>query len=84
MGDEYLRSPNRNDITRLLLIGEKRGFPEMLGSIDYMHWRWKNCSSAWQGMYSGHYHEPIIILEAVASYDLWIWHAFFWFARISQ
>jgi hypothetical protein len=28
-------------------------------------------------MYSGHYHQPTIILEAVALYDLWIWHAFF-------
>ncbi|KAL6224800.1 hypothetical protein ACLB2K_003655 [Fragaria x ananassa] len=36
-GDEYLRSPNRNDITRLFSIDEKRGFPEMLGSIDCMH-----------------------------------------------
>ncbi|XP_076953167.1 uncharacterized protein LOC143627166 [Bidens hawaiensis] len=30
-----------------------------------------------RGMYSGHIREPTIILEAVASYDLWIWHAFF-------
>jgi hypothetical protein len=28
-------------------------------------------------MYSGHVKEPTIILEAVASTDLWIWHAFF-------
>jgi hypothetical protein len=28
-------------------------------------------------MYSGHIHEPTIILEAMASYDLWIWHVFF-------
>jgi len=42
-----------------------------------MHWKWKNCPTSWQGMYSGHYHEPTIILEAVTSYDLWIWHAFF-------
>ncbi|XP_041003954.1 uncharacterized protein LOC121249310 [Juglans microcarpa x Juglans regia] len=28
-------------------------------------------------MYSGHIREPTIILEAVALYDLWIWHAFF-------
>ena len=28
-------------------------------------------------MYKGHVHEPTIILEAVASKDLWIWHAFF-------
>ncbi|KAF5471832.1 hypothetical protein F2P56_008598 [Juglans regia] len=28
-------------------------------------------------MYSSHVNEPTIILKAVASYDLWIWHAFF-------
>ena len=28
-------------------------------------------------MYTGHCHEPTIILEAVASQDFWIWHAFF-------
>ncbi|KAJ9543304.1 hypothetical protein OSB04_023011 [Centaurea solstitialis] len=76
-GDEYLRSPNNDDLTRLLAVGEKRGFPGMLGSIDCMHWKWKNCPTAWHGMFTGHIHEPTIILEAVASYDLWIWHAFF-------
>ena len=74
---EYLRSPNENDLARLCAIGDSRGFPGMLGSIDCMHWKWKNCPSAWKGMYCGHIHEPTIILEAVASYDLWIWHAFF-------
>jgi hypothetical protein len=28
-------------------------------------------------MFTGHCHEPTMILEAVASQDLWIWHAFF-------
>ena len=68
--DEYLRSPNSANIARLLAIGERRGFPGMLGSIDCMHWRWKNCPTTWKGMYYGHVHEPTIILEAVASYDL--------------
>lgn len=74
---EYLRSPNENDTTRLLELGEDRGFPGMLGSIDCMHWKWKNCPTELHGMYQGHVHEPTIILEAVASKDLWIWHAFF-------
>ena len=34
---EYLRSPNNSDITRLLRVGERRGFIGMLGSIDCMH-----------------------------------------------
>ena len=32
--EEYLRSPNSNDIARLLAVNEKRGFQGMLGSID--------------------------------------------------
>ncbi|CAL5402850.1 unnamed protein product [Camellia sinensis] len=75
--DVYLRAPNKDDIAKLLEVGKNRGFPGMLGSIDCMHWKWKNCPTAWKGMYCGHIHEPTIILEAVASYDLWIWHAFF-------
>ncbi|GLT52831.1 hypothetical protein SLA2020_261480 [Shorea laevis] len=75
--DQYLRSPTTHDIAKLLAEGESRGFPGMLGSIDCMHWKWKNCPTSWRGMYSGHKREATIILEAVASYDLWIWHAFF-------
>jgi hypothetical protein len=74
---EYLRSSNPKDIARLLAIGESRRFLGMLVSIDCMHWKWKNCPNAWRGMYFGHIHEPTIILEAVESNDLWIWHAFF-------
>jgi hypothetical protein len=36
-GDEYLRTPNEDDTARLLAIGESRGFPGMIGSIDCMH-----------------------------------------------
>ncbi|XP_021321661.1 uncharacterized protein LOC110437515 [Sorghum bicolor] len=41
--DEYLRYPNEKDTTRLLALGEKKGFLGMLGCIDCMHWTWKNC-----------------------------------------
>ncbi|XP_020249726.1 uncharacterized protein LOC109827172 [Asparagus officinalis] len=76
-GVEYLRSPTNEDVACLLEEGSQRGFPGMLGSIDCMHWTWKNYPTAWQSMHTGHFHEPTIILEAVASKDLWIWHVFF-------
>ncbi|XP_047972534.1 uncharacterized protein LOC125215218 [Salvia hispanica] len=75
-GDEYLQKPNEEELARLLHIGEQRGFPGMLGSIDCMHWEWKNCPTSWAGQYAGRSGSPTIILEAVASQDLWIWHAF--------
>jgi hypothetical protein len=41
-GEYYLREPNMDDTARLLSINESRGFPRMLGSIECMHWQWKN------------------------------------------
>ncbi|XP_042006100.1 uncharacterized protein LOC121754874 [Salvia splendens] len=76
-GDEYLRKPNEEDLTRLLHIGEQRGFSRMLGSIDCMHWEWKNSLTSWAGQHAGRSGSSTIIFEAVASQDLWIWHAFF-------
>jgi hypothetical protein len=43
-GDIYLRSPTVQDTAQILAFNEARGFPEMLGSIDCMHWKWKNYS----------------------------------------
>uniref|UniRef100_A0A0D3C1T8 DDE Tnp4 domain-containing protein n=1 Tax=Brassica oleracea var. oleracea TaxID=109376 RepID=A0A0D3C1T8_BRAOL len=76
-GDEYLRRPTSADLQRLLDIGERQGFLGMIGSIDCMHWEWKNCPTAWKCQYSRGSGKPTIVLEAVASYDQWIWHAFF-------
>nr|XP_043625946.1 uncharacterized protein LOC122597413 [Erigeron canadensis] len=62
---EYLRRPTPDDIQRLLGKHEElHGFPGMLESIDWQYTR-------------GDKGRPTIILEAVASYDLWIWHAYF-------
>ena len=76
-GPEYLRAPNKDDTKKLMASNERRGWPGMLGSTDCMHWTWKNCPKAWQGMYRGKSRDATIMLEAVASEDLWIWRCFF-------
>jgi len=45
--EEYLRYPNEADTTRLLTLDEQNGFPGTLGSIDCMHWTWKNYPVEW-------------------------------------
>ncbi|CAL2247333.1 unnamed protein product [Prunus armeniaca] len=74
---DYLRRPTPRDLQRLLQKAERRGFPGMIGSIDCMHWQWKNCPTAWQGDYGNRKGQKSIILEAVAGFDTWVWHAFF-------
>ncbi|XP_018435618.1 uncharacterized protein LOC108807889 [Raphanus sativus] len=74
---EYLRRPTAEDLQQLLDVGKVRGFPGMIGSIDCMHWEWKNCPTAWKCQFTRGSGKPTIVLEAVASQDLWIWHAFF-------
>lgn len=74
-GDEYLRSPNEEEVQRILQKNKERAFPGMFGSLDTMHWKWNN--------YTGKEKIPTVIqetsvtLEAVASYDLRIWQIFF-------
>ena len=70
-GNEYLRRPNNKDTKRILQMGATRGFPGMLGSIDCMHWEWKNFPVAWKNQFCRDDHcNPTIILEVVASQDL--------------
>jgi hypothetical protein len=74
---EYLRRPTEEDVVRIEALNAERGFPGMLGSVDCMHWAWKNCPKAWAGQFTGKEGRSTVVLEAVATRDLWIWHAFF-------
>ncbi|GJR94572.1 ALP1-like protein [Tanacetum coccineum] len=79
-GEEFLRKPTYTDMEKLYAHhDEKHGFPGMLGSIDCTHWPWANCPVAYRAQFSrgDHGPYPFILLEAIASQDLWIWHAFF-------
>ncbi|KAI7953618.1 hypothetical protein MJO28_006165 [Puccinia striiformis f. sp. tritici] len=75
--NEYLRTPTANDLIRMLDVNNTRGFPGCIGSLDCMHWAWKNCPSALAGQYKGKEKRPTVVLEAVADQRLWIWHTFF-------
>ena len=75
-GDYYLRIPTTDDLALLVKENKSRGFPGMVGSLDCMKWVWKNCPTAWAGAFKGMNGKPSVVLEAVASYDLHIWHAF--------
>uniref|UniRef100_A0A251S9Z1 Putative harbinger transposase-derived protein n=1 Tax=Helianthus annuus TaxID=4232 RepID=A0A251S9Z1_HELAN len=77
--NEFLRKPTSHDISRIYAAHEARWHcPGMLGSIDCTHIEWKNCPRELRGAYvRGDIKRPTIILEAVASNDLWIWHSYF-------
>ncbi|GKA28444.1 transposon ty3-I gag-pol polyprotein [Tanacetum coccineum] len=79
-GKEFLRRPTQTDVEKLYAFHEeKHGFPGMIGSIDCTKWSWAQCPQAYRAQFSRGDSglEPFILLEAVASQDLWIWHAFF-------
>ncbi|XP_042432851.1 uncharacterized protein LOC122019457 [Zingiber officinale] len=49
-GARYLRRPNAADTQRLLQMHEQRhDFLGKLGSLDCMHWEWRNCPITWKG-----------------------------------
>ncbi|XP_050217717.1 uncharacterized protein LOC126668570 [Mercurialis annua] len=65
---------NAEDVERLLhLHSERHDFPGMLGSVDCMHWKWKNCTVTLKGQFTrGDQGSPTIMLEAVASVYLYM------------
>src|SRR5690348_319018 len=50
-GPKALRPPSEEDLNYLLTESAAQGWNGCLGSIDCMHWAWKNCPSAWAGIF---------------------------------
>ena len=76
-GPKYLRSPTREDVAYYAERNAKRGHPGMFGSIDCCHFEWDMCPTALRGQHLNKDHNVTNILEAIATDDCWIWHAFF-------
>ncbi|GKB18147.1 ALP1-like protein isoform X1 [Tanacetum coccineum] len=76
--DEYLQIGEKN--SRDCLMHFCNGVIELYDEdIDCTKWPWAQCPQAYHAQFSrgDSGSEPFILLEAVASQDLWIWHAFF-------
>ncbi|GJY64845.1 ALP1-like protein [Tanacetum coccineum] len=79
-GREFLRQRTYTNMEKLYARHEqKHGFHGMIGSIDCMDWPWENCPNAFRAQFcrGDHGSDFFILLEAIASQDLWILHAFF-------
>ncbi|XP_021985384.1 uncharacterized protein LOC110881430 [Helianthus annuus] len=82
-GKRYLRNLTWDDLQQIYEVYlEKHGIPGMIGGLDCWHWRWHNCPTAWRGQRTrGDQKGPTLVLQADASYDLWVWLVFFGIAR---
>ena len=72
-----LRYLTNNEFIDVMKEFGERGFPGCVGSIDCMHWVWKNCPTALAGLNKGKEKKPTIVIEAVCAYDLIFTHIFF-------
>lgn len=74
-GEEFLRKPTVTDIEKLYAHHyKKHGFPRMIENIDCTDWPWANCLHVLKAQFyrGDHGPGPFILLEAIASQDLWI------------
>ncbi len=73
-GDEALWHQTLDNINRLLDEGKAAGIPGYIGSIDCIHWHWKNCPSTWKGVFQGEEEVLTVSLEATVNFSTRSWH----------
>jgi len=74
--EEFLRLPTSTDLKKIVKLHRSvHGVDGMIGSLDCTHTFWKNCPKAWQGSFKGKESKPSIVMETVADYRLFLWHA---------
>ncbi|GJY14933.1 ALP1-like protein [Tanacetum coccineum] len=86
-GEEFLRKPSCTNIEKLYARhDETHGFFGMIGSIDCTGWQCENCPIALKAQFckGGHGTNSFILLEAIVSQDLWIWHTFFSISKMNN
>jgi hypothetical protein len=79
---EYLGLPTAADLRNIVALHKRvHGVEGMIGSLDCMQTKWKNCPVAWQQSFKGRSKGmSTITLEAAADYNLWFWHAAYGFS----
>jgi hypothetical protein len=79
---EYLGLPTAADVRNIVDLHRRvHGVEGMIGSLDCMQTKWKNCPVAWQQSFKGRSKGmSTITLEAAADYNLWFWHAAYGFS----
>ena len=82
--NHHMRQPTRANFNKQLSINGARRFLGIFASLDCMHWEWKNFPVAWQGDFGDRNDKKSIILEAIASENLHMWHAFFGLPRSNK
>jgi len=73
----YLRQLIRDNLEWQLEMNTTTRFVRMFVSFNYMHYKWKNCSIAWQFQFINKDRNDFIILKVIIDKCLWFWHVHF-------
>jgi hypothetical protein len=80
LSEKYLCAPTTSNARQIVKRHKTvHGIDGMMESLYITKIKWEKCPQAWKGQFVGKEGYATICLEAVADYDLWIWHSAFRF-----